>query len=152
MCFIRDLNRLPQREGQKAPSFQSKATVLHAHCAFCQFLHRLCTTTMWNHDQILSSLENINGRVTNFIVSVWARTYRSSPFSSSFISQPLKTGQYYLELMRNSLKGTKFNFSEALSLALLLSDLKVPFVSCVNGTTTRGVYWVAIKFRFVTYM
>ena len=52
-CFIRDLNKLLQREGQKAAGFQSKATVLHAHYAFCQFLHCLCTTTMWN-DQIWS--------------------------------------------------------------------------------------------------
>ena len=52
-CFIRDLNKLPQREGQKAASFQSKATVLHAHCAFCQFLHCLCTTTMWKWSNLM---------------------------------------------------------------------------------------------------
>lgn len=91
----RDLNKLLQWEGQKVASFQSQAIVLHAYCAFCQFLHCLCTTTctMWN-DRILSSLENVNDKVTNFTVSVWARTCRSSLFSFSFISQPLKAGQF----------------------------------------------------------
>ena len=46
---------------KKAASKISKAAALGVHRTFCQFLHRLCTTTTWN-DQILSSLENVNGR------------------------------------------------------------------------------------------
>ena len=73
---------------KKAASLISKATALQVHRALCQFLHRLCTTTTWN-DQILSFLENLNGKAINFIVFVWVRT-RSSLFSFSFIFQPLK--------------------------------------------------------------
>ena len=73
---------------KKAARLVSKATALQVHGAFCQFLHRLCITTTW-HDQILSSLENLNGKAINFIVTVWDQR-RSSLFSSSFISKPLE--------------------------------------------------------------
>ena len=46
---------------KKAASLISTATASQVHRSFCQFLHRLCTTTTWN-DQILSSLENLNGK------------------------------------------------------------------------------------------
>ena len=149
-CFIKDLNKLLQQEGKQQQVFKVKQ----------QFCMRIALsvntfTVRHNYDVKWSNLIRWTaGWSTNFIVSVWAQTWRSSLFSYSVISQPLKikAGQYYWELMRKCLKGPKFNFSVALSLAFLLSDLKVPFVSCVNGTTTRGVYWVAMKFRFATYM
>ena len=48
---------------------------------FCTFLCRPYTTTTWN-DQILSWLENGNGKAINFTFSLWKRT-RSPLFSSN---------------------------------------------------------------------
>ena len=51
---------------------------------FCTFLCRPCTTTTWN-EQILSWLENGNGKAMNFTISLWIRT-RSPTFSSKLTS------------------------------------------------------------------
>ena len=44
-CSPLNLFILRQQEGKKRASKISKATALRVHRAFCQFLHRLCTTT-----------------------------------------------------------------------------------------------------------
>ena len=62
----------------------SKTTTLHVHHAFCIFLCRPCPTTTWN-DQILSWLENGNGKAINFAFSLWIRTW-SPLFSSNLTS------------------------------------------------------------------
>ena len=62
----------------------SKTTTVHVHHAFCIFLCRPCPTTTWN-DQILSWLENGNGKAINFAFSLWIRTW-SPLFSSNLTS------------------------------------------------------------------
>ena len=59
---------------KKAASLTSKATALQVHHAFCVYVHRLCTTTTWSDQILLSSLGKVNGKAINFIVSVWTRT------------------------------------------------------------------------------
>ena len=82
------------------------------HRAFCLYVHRFCTTTTWNDQMLLSSLE----KGDKFYCACL-----SSDAVSSFIWDNLD--EKYFEL------GPEFNFSVAFSLALPLSDLKVPFVS-----------------------
>ena len=64
---------------KKALGLMSKTTTLHVHHAF--FLRFLCTTTTWN-DQILSLLENGNGKAINSTISVLIRM-RFPLFSSN---------------------------------------------------------------------
>ena len=66
---------------KKAASLISKATALKMHRAFCVCVHRLYTTTTWNDQILISSLENENGKAINyFTVSVWARTRSPASF------------------------------------------------------------------------
>ena len=60
-CSPLNLFILRQRESKKAESLISKAIALRVHRTFCQFLHRLCTTTTWNY-QLFSSLEDVKAR------------------------------------------------------------------------------------------
>ena len=73
-CCLRSLvlqqGRQPQR--QKAIRLVSKTTTLTCTTFFCTFLRRLCTTTTWN-DQILSLIEDENGKAINSTISVWTR-------------------------------------------------------------------------------
>ena len=61
----------------------TKAAALQVHRALCVYVHHLYTTTTWNDQILLSSLENVNGKAINFIVSVWARM-QSPPSPSTF--------------------------------------------------------------------
>ena len=65
---------------KKALNLMSKTTTLHVHHAFLYILCCPCTTTKWN-DQILSGLENGNGKEINFTSSLWTRM--QSPLFSS---------------------------------------------------------------------
>ena len=63
----------------------------------------------------------MNGKAINFIVSIWARTRSPASFPTFKRLDNLDEQQFE--------SGPEFNFLVAFSLALQLSDLKVPFVS-----------------------
>ena len=101
----------------------SKTTTLHVHHAFCIFLCRPCPTTTWN-DQILSWLENGNGRAINFAFSLWIRTW--SPLFSSNLTSLLSSDWVTWYKGEKVLKDAKSISQRRFHWRRLLSDRNVP--------------------------
>ena len=80
VVILKDLTKLQRRRRQEV----KKAKGIMCITFFIKFLCRPCTTTTWN-DQILTLLENGNGKAINSTISVWTRA-RSVLLSSNLAS------------------------------------------------------------------
>ena len=81
---------------------------------FCTFHCRSVTTTTWN-DQILSWLENGNGKAINFTISLWTKTW--SPLFSSNLTGLLSWKQVSWYKSKIVSKDAKSIFLATFSLA-----------------------------------
>ena len=116
--MIRDLTatRTPKKVIRLMSTKQQLCTCI---TLFCTFLCRPWTTTTWK-DQILSLLENGNGKEINSTISVWTRA-RSPLFSSNVDSLLLinRATWDYRQIVWKNMKSSLFfekldrNFSEA---------------------------------------
>ena len=104
----------------------SKTTTLHVHHTFCTFFCCPCTSTMRN-GQSLSWLEIGNDKAINFTIWFWTRM-QSLVFSSNLLNFRTFKSLGDLLCRRKSLNGCDVNFLVTFSLALTLSDRKVPII------------------------
>ena len=120
---LRNHNGDGEANVKKAIGLMSKTTTLHVYHAICTFLCCPCTTTTWN-DQILSLLENGNGKAINSTISVLTRA--RFPLFSSNQNSLLLSNKANWDNREKILKGCEVYFSATFSRTSPLSDRKVP--------------------------
>ena len=97
----RELTRLRRRRRAKTQwVLWAKQQLCTGIKLFCTFLCHPCTTTTWNV-QILSWLENGNGKTINLTVSLWTRVHGSPLLSSKLNSLLLSNWVTWYEGKKN---------------------------------------------------